>query len=135
MEQRQAGLGQGETLQRGLAQQSGGPPEIPVWFQGVIATQLKLGSSVALSGGFPDPAQRGPFVGRDAPAGDVMQPQIQLGAGITDAGPLMEFGQGGGDGLIPIRTAGEAEAQHRRVVKVTVARKGMSGCGILESLQ
>ena len=73
MEHRRAGLRWSKALEGRLTQQSGGPPEIPVWFQGVIATQLKLGSSVALSGGFPDPAQRGPLVGRKALTGDVAQ--------------------------------------------------------------
>ena len=67
MEHRQAGLGRGEALQRGLAQQVGGPPEIPVRLQGVVAAQLEPGGGVALGGGFPDPAQRGPLVGRQCP--------------------------------------------------------------------
>ena len=113
VEHRQAGLGRGEALKGRLAQQSGRPPEIPVWFQGVIATQLELGSSVALSGGFPDPAQRGPFVGRKALTGNVAQPQVLSSRRVATDRPLVEFGQGGRDGLIPIRTAGEAEAQQQ----------------------
>ena len=41
------------------------------------------------------------------------RPRFQWGGGVAPGGPLMEFGQGRGDGLIPIRTAGEAEAQQQ----------------------
>ena len=104
---RQAALGRCETLQGGLAQQVGGPAIVPVRFQGVVAAQFKSGGGVPLAGGFPDPAQRGLFVGRDAFPGDVAQPQVQLGGVVAPSGPLVEFGQGGRDGLIGSPAAGE----------------------------
>ena len=59
VQQRQAALRRGEALQGGLTEQVGGPPKIPVWFQGVVAAQLELGGGEALGGGCPDPAQGG----------------------------------------------------------------------------
>jgi hypothetical protein len=59
MEHRQAALRWSKALKGELTEQSGGPPEIPVRFQGVIAAQLELGGGEALGGGCPDPAQGG----------------------------------------------------------------------------
>ena len=59
VQHRQAALRRGEALQGGLTEQAGGPPKIPVRFQGVVAAQLELGGGVALGGGCPDPAQGG----------------------------------------------------------------------------
>jgi len=57
-------LRRGEALQGGLAEQVGGPLPVPVRLQGVVAAQLELSGGVPMAGRFPDPAQRGPFVGR-----------------------------------------------------------------------
>jgi hypothetical protein len=134
MEHRQTGLGQGEALEGGLPEQFARPFPIPVRLQSVVAARFKLRGGVPLAGRFPDPAQRGPFVGREAFPGDVAQPQVQLGRGVSVACPPVQVGQGG---IASSRSAQPARLRpnSRRVVTVTVARKGMSGCGILESLQ
>lgn len=82
VQHRQAGLGRGETLERGLPQPVNRTPEIQMRRQGVITTQLELRGGVPLGRCFPDPVQGGAFVGVDAPAGHVAQPQIQLGGRV-----------------------------------------------------
>ena len=44
-------------------------------------------------------------------AGDVAQPQLQLGGGVARGGPRVEFGQGGRDGRAGIGAGGEAETE------------------------
>lgn len=113
VQDRQAALRRGEALQGGLLEQASGPPVILVRFQGLIAAQLTQGSGAPLSGGVPDPAQRGLLIRRNPCAGDVMQSEFQLGGGIASSGPLVECGQGRGDVIAGIGATGEGQAEQQ----------------------